>query len=115
MLIKNYFTPPLHAAQPALDLQIIEDVTDVIVYAGCFDQDNIGSIESAGVTSVYDNGEPLHPEAFKGRGSVGGGPVRLCRHVDFTRKADGVRCRLIVRHHAYICNDTGKTVEHVNT
>lgn len=114
MIIKNYHTPPMLAAQPALDLQIIEDVTDVLVYAGLSEVGQIGNLEKAGVTTVYCSGDNNHENKTVigyGQGQVGGAP-RFTRHIDFTRR--GVRCRLIVTEHAYVCNDEGKTVEKVS-
>lgn len=111
MIIKNYFSPPMLPAVPALDLQIIEDVTDVIVYAPCFNAGEIGDIDSAGVTTVYDT----NPDAGKcGVASSSTSPAYagLTRRIDFTRK--GVRSRLIVHDHAYVCNDEGRTIEKVS-
>ena len=97
MIIKNYHQPK-GPTKPASDLQIIEDVTDVLVYAGCFNPSSIGDIGEAGVTTVY--------------GSENQPANSLTRHIDFTR--NGIRARLIVTDHAYICNDQGKTVEKVS-
>lgn len=105
MIIKNYHQPklagvPHNSPSPANDLQIIEDVTDVLVYAGCFSAATIGENigDGAGPTSVYGTeNQSLH---------------NLNRHIDFSRR--GVRCRLIVTDHAYICNDEGRTVEKVS-
>lgn len=105
MLIKNYYaTQPL---SPGLDLQIIEDVTAVLVYAGC--QAGLGDLIGANVASVYDN----RPETLPQQNAVAQNqPSTYLRHVDFTNK-EGTRCRLIVTNHAYICNDRGQTVEKV--
>lgn len=96
MIIKNYHSPM--PSQPALDLQIIEDVTDVLVHAGCIKSGSIGDLEKDGVTSVY--------------GSENAG-TDWNRFVDFTKQ--GVRCRLIVTNWAYVCNDDGKMIEKVSS
>ncbi len=106
MIIKNYHTTPMQAQSPALDLQIIENVTDVLVYARCYNADDIGDLTASGVTTVY--GGPEISDAKCTQPSV----PKLARHIDFTR--NGVRSRLIVQHHAYICNDEGRTVEKVS-
>ena len=98
MIIKNYTSPG--SLTPALDLQIIENVTDVFVRAGCYSAANgaEGMGESGSPTTVYGD-ERVDPNKFT-------------RHVDFSR--EGVRCRLIVTNHAYICNDRGQTIEKVS-
>lgn len=100
MLIKNYYSP--NSQSPALDLQIIEDVTGVLVHSGCFN--GIGDPTADGINSVYDNRIPPNAAVTL--------PPSIVRHIDFTNK-DGVRSRLIVTNHAYVCNDRGQTVEKV--
>lgn len=98
MIIKNYCNPKGMAPNPATDLQIIEDVTDVFVHAGCFSPDSIGTDDRPGPTTFYgSDNQPMNT---------------LTRHVDFTRH--GVRSRLVVTDHAYICNDRGQTVDKVS-
>ncbi len=100
MLIKNYYA--VNPLSPALDLQIIEDVTSIIVYSVC--HTGIGDPTADNVSSVYDNRASNECSAT--------GPLPYCRHIDFTNK-EGTRCRLIVTNHAYVCNDRGQTVEKV--
>lgn len=99
MIIKNYHQPK-GEPRPALDIQIIEDITDVLIYASVYSADKpmLGA-EEAGVTSLYGGDNQTSN--------------RLNRHIDFTR--NGVRSRLVVTDYAYICNDQGKTVEKVST
>lgn len=97
MIIKDYTTKS--AQSPALDLFILDACEDVFIHAGLHARGHIGDIEKAGVTSVIPSDE-VHCENF-------------CRHIDFTRY--GVRTRLLVTNHAYICNDQGKTIEKVGT
>jgi hypothetical protein len=96
MIIKNYCNPKSLCQMPAADLSIIEDVTDIYVHANCFSPESIGDM--TGTTTVYGcDDQPTN---------------KLTRHVDFTRH--GVRCRLIVTNHAYICSDAGKTIDKVS-
>jgi len=102
MIIKNYCNSKSQVqVMPAADLQILEDVTDVFVHAGCFSPDTIGDDAHhghGGPTSFYGtDDQPINT---------------LTRHIDFTRH--GIRCRLLVTNHAYICNDRGQTVEKVS-
>lgn len=100
MIIKNYCNPKGKSMAPAANLQIIEDVTDVFVHAGCFNPESIGDMlgDGGGPTTFYGTeDQPFNT---------------LTRHIDFTRH--GVKCRLIVTNHAYICNDRGQTVEKVS-
>lgn len=106
MIIKNYYNPPMLTPQPALDLQIIEDVTDIIVYAACFNADEIGDLQAANVTTVYGG-----PEIGTGKCTSTVQVPKIARRIDFTRH--GVRSRLIVMDHAFICSDEGKTIERV--
>lgn len=102
MIIKNYHNPKGTILKPGADLSIIEDVTDVLVHAGCFNPENIGS-----ASTVSNSNDPT---TFYGTDNE---PINgLTRHIDFTRR--GVKCRLVVTAYAYICNDEGKTVEKVS-
>jgi hypothetical protein len=108
MIIKNYISASAED-QPGLDLQIIEDCTDVLVHATCFDLAYIGDIEKAGIRNVMAN----YPENFEnGNRDRNGNSGILTRHIDFTR--NGIRTRLVVTKYAYICNDDGRTVEKVS-
>jgi len=104
MIIKNYFA--VNPLSPGLDYELIENCTDILVYAGSMSIGHIGNIEAAGVTSVYDRtaGKAIACDAQMNT-------HKLTRHIDFTR--NGVRSRLIVTDEAYILNDNGKTVETV--
>ena len=99
MIIKNYCNPK-GSIPPAANLSILEDVTDVFVHAGCFNADSIGDMigDGCGPTTFYGTDhQPINT---------------FTRHIDFTRH--GIKCRLVVTNHAYICNDRGQTVEKVS-
>lgn len=97
MIIKNYSNPK-GPAVPAANLQIIEDVTDVYVHACCFNPQSTGNTDESGPTTFYGTeDQPMNV---------------LTRHIDFTRY--GVRSRLVVSNHAYICSNEGKTIEKVS-
>lgn len=107
MIIKNYFTQPKHSLSPCLDLQILENVTDVTVYANCYNAGEIGDPHADGVTTIYDTDPDRHK-----CGTTNMSSAMMTRRIDFTR--NGIRCRLIVHNHAYVCNDEGRTVEKVS-
>jgi hypothetical protein len=98
MLIKNYLSQ--NHESPCLDCQIIDGCEDVVIYANFFNRGEIGDLNVASVVSVIDQGDCLWEED------------RFCRHIDFTKNS--VRTRLIVKNHAYVCNDQGKTIEKVS-
>ena len=102
MIIKNYCNPKPVSHEPylppvAANLQIIEDVTNVFVHAGCFNPERPCSDGNDPTTYYGTENQPMNT---------------MTRWVDFTRY--GVRCRLVVTDRAYVCNDEGKTVEKVS-
>lgn len=101
MIIKNYCNPKSLSQMPAADLQIIEDVTDIYVHANCFSPQGIGPSnipDGSGPTTYYGTEDHVVNS--------------MTRLIDFTRH--GIRCRLVVTNHAYICNDRGQTVDKVS-
>jgi hypothetical protein len=82
---------------PTDKIHIFDHVTDVIVDTNIYSSDFKG-VEY--VPSVIHTGENVTSDQER------------C-HVDFTR--DGIRHRLIVFGHAYICSDDGKTIQKVST
>lgn len=103
------------------NLNIIEDVTDVLVHAGLHTatEDNIPvgpNIDHAGIVNhyTYDLSNELFPGIVAGANLKADDAPRFlaAKFIDFTR--NGIRCRLAVYGRAYVCNNDGKTIEKVD-
>lgn len=114
MIIKNYNAPVMHDtthAPDALDVQIIDGCTDVYVHSKLFDEDARGPNDFMIEKFMYGQNS-FTAEQMACIGSTSNGPRPQIRFIDFTR--NGLRNRLGIYRHAYICNDEGRTVEKVS-
>ena len=113
MLIKYYGLKFPHA------LSILDEVTDVVVLGGIFTitkNDISAGPDSHEIKNhyIHDKDEDIFPKHFQAAKDVGFPEIdtRHVQYVDFTR--NGLRCRLSVFGHAYICNNEGKTIQKVD-
>ena len=96
-------------------IHIIENAKDVTIHDGAFDYNDRSNIDGWGPLHeelthqvMFD----LDPREQVTKKSPMAPETTLCKLIDFTGDA-GERSRLVVFHLAYICNDTGKTIEKV--
>ncbi len=102
------------------NLNIIEDVTDVLVHAGLHtaksDATPVGpDVDHAGIKNHYilDTYVELFGDPRSGGTNEPEAPEFLAaKFIDFTR--NGIRSRLAVYGRAYVCNNDGKTIEKVD-
>lgn len=94
MLIKVY--------DPSSSIHIIEDVTNVVVHMNSYKSPHNGPRFEG----------PDMPTTWRMIPKNTGSSEDTYRFVDYTDQ-DGVRTRLQIDAFAYICNDSGKTIEKV--
>lgn len=88
-------------------INIYEDVTDVLIHQNLFNGTELGP-ELGGDMQPRYHISPVVPDYGYGKADD---TISTVRFIDFTR--NGIRTRLRVDGTAYVCNDSGRTIEKV--